>query len=110
MISPTLLLYPELARLAPGSRPAALRRARHEPFDWVELAGLGACIVLVAWLTRWIAGAAGLAGPDGAMLANVVLALPLVIACAGPFYWRRTRRALRHDIARLAGDDAKDSP
>ncbi len=110
MISPTLLLYPELARLAPGSRPAALRRARHEPFDWVEFAGLGASIVLVAWVTQWIAVAAGLAGPDGTMLANVLLALPLVVACAGPFYWRRTRRALRHDLARLAGDETRASP
>ncbi len=103
MTSPTLFLYPELHRVAPDLRPALLERARHQPLDWIELAGLGAAVVPVAWLSKVIATA--VPGPVGAGIANVLVAIPLVLAFAGPFYWRRTRRALREEIERRARDE-----
>jgi len=106
--SPSLLLYPELHRIAPERRPELLLRARHQPFDWIELAGLGAAVVLVAWASKGIAAA--LPGIVGASLANALVAVPLVLAFAGPFYWRRTRRALRDEIERQARDGRREAP
>ncbi len=97
MFFPSTLLYPELARFAPESREAALRRARRVPLDWVELAGLGLGVVVVAFLTRY-----GVTGLDvlarvSAAAANFLVAIPLLALVAGPILWRRTRRALRED-------------
>lgn len=91
------LLYPELEAFAPADRAGALERARRHPLDWVELAGLGVGVVVVALLTRY--GAEGLApaGRLSAAAANFVIALPLLAVAAGPFLWRRTRRALREE-------------
>ena len=98
-MSASLVFYPELLRVPPDRRPALLTRARHEPFDWVELAGLGAAVVVVAWCSEAIGGEMGAA-------AAAVIAIPLVLACAGPFYWRRTRRAIREALARDARGEA----
>jgi len=106
--APSLLLYPELHRIAPDRRPELLERARHQPFDWIELAGLGAAVVLVAWASRGIA--ASMPGLVGSGLASVIVAFPLVLAVAGPFYWRRTRRALRDEIERQARDERRAAP
>lgn len=108
MTSPSLLLYPELHRVAPDLRPEILDRARHQPFDWIELAGLGVAVVFVAWLSKAIA--ATVPGLAEASLASVLAGVPLVIACAGPFYWRRTRRALREEIERRVRDGRRSAP
>lgn len=108
MTPASLILYPELHRIAPELRPALLQLARHQPFDWVELAGLGAAVVLVAWISHGIAES--LPGVERDRLANVLLAFPLVFVFAGPFYWRRTRRALREEIARRARDERPPVP
>lgn len=97
------LLYPELEGFAPHERAGALERARRQPLDWVELAGLGFGVVAAALFTRY--------GTDGlevlerlaAATANFVVAVPLLALAAGPFLWRRTRRALREQL----GDGAR---
>ncbi len=105
MFSATLILYPELQRVPPDRRPSLLSRARHQPFDWLELAGLGTAIVGVAWASRAIVAA--LPALPGGTLADVVVAVPLVFACAGPFYWRRTRRAIHEEIERRDRGDPR---
>lgn len=95
-----ILLYPELEHFAAGARAEALKSARRRPFDWVELVGLGASIVLVTSLTSRLART-GIA-PDliGSTLGNFLVAVPLLAVTAGPFCWRRTRRALRDELAK----------
>lgn len=108
MSAAVLLLYPELHRVAPERRARLLERARHEPFDWIELAGLGLAIVAVAWLAGRIAAVAP--SVAGAPMASALVAIPLVLVFAGPFYWRRTRRALSDEIAREALDPREAAP
>jgi len=104
------LLYPELEGFSPDDRGRALQRARRQPFDWVELAGLGAGVVAVALLTRH--GVDGLAILErlSAAAANFVVAIPLLAVAAGPFLWRRTRRALREELGQGAPAAAPGSP
>jgi len=78
------LLYPELEGFAPHDRAGALERARRQPFDWVELAGLGFGVVAAAAV-------------------DPAFAVPLLALAAVPFLWRRTRRALREEL----GDGAR---
>lgn len=63
-----------------SERDAALRRARREPFDFVELFGMAACLVLAVFLGR------------SGHLAIAVLMLALALAA---FHLRRVRRGLR---------------
>jgi len=92
------LLYPELEGFAPQDRAGALERARHRPFDWVELAGLGFGVVAAALLTRYGADGLAVLGRLTAATANFAVAVPLLALAAGPFLWRRTRRALREEL------------
>jgi hypothetical protein len=94
----TALIYPELERFSPDAREAALARARRRPLDGVELAGLGLSVVLVALLTRYGAAELDAIARLTAATANLVLAIPLLALVAGPFLWRRTRRALRLEL------------
>jgi hypothetical protein len=97
------LLYPELEGFAPKDRADALERARRQPFDWVELAGLGFGVVAVALLTRYGADGVAVLARLTAAAANFAVAAPLLALAAGPFLWRRTRRALREEL----GDGAR---
>lgn len=97
MVFPSTLLYPELARYAPETRAAALRKARRRPLDWIELAGLGLGVVIVALLTRYGVTELDVLARLSAAAANFLLAIPLLALVAGPVLWRRTRRALRED-------------
>jgi hypothetical protein len=81
-------LYPELRQLPHGDRDVALRRARREPFDFVELLGIAAGLVLVAFLGR--------SGHLGAAATLVALAL-------AAFDVRRVRRGLRLGARRVRG-------
>lgn len=81
-------LYPELRQLPHGDRVAALRRARREPFDFVELFGMAAGLVLVVFLGR-----------SGHLAAAVTLA---ALAPAA-FHVRRVRRGLRHGARPMRG-------
>lgn len=91
-------LYPELEHFGAESRAEVLKRARRQPFDWVEVAGLGVSIVFVTSLTGKLARAGVAPELLGTPLGNFLLAIPLLAITAGPFYWRRTRRALRDEL------------
>jgi hypothetical protein len=91
-------LYPELKRFSPKDRLDALRKAKEGPFDFVELAGIGVALVLVVTLTRYSVAEMGALQRIGAMLANFLVAIPLLVVFAGPFYVRRVRRGLREQI------------
>ncbi len=64
----------------------------------MELAGLGFAVVGVALLTRYGVDGLALLERLSAATANFVLAVPLLAVAAGPFLWRRTRRALREEL------------
>jgi hypothetical protein len=92
------LLYPELEGFAPEARALALARARRQPLDWMELAGLGAGVVAAALLTPYGAEALAILGRLPAGAASFVVAVPLLALAAGPALWHRTRRALREEL------------
>jgi hypothetical protein len=81
------LLYPELRAYGREDRARLLREARNEPFDLVEWAGLLAALVIVAGITRYGAAGFGLADRFTVVLANFVVAIPLLVATAGHFFF-----------------------
>jgi hypothetical protein len=91
-------LYPELKRIDPRDRISALHKAKEGPFDAIELIGIGIALVLVVGLTRYSVTGMGLVARVGAALANFIVAIPLLLIFAGPFYVRRVRRGLREYI------------
>src|SRR5688572_16909880 len=88
-------LYPELRGRPYRERQEMLRRAREGSFDLVELAGLAIALALTVVLTRYSVAEMSLAGRFAAILANFVIAIPLLLVLGGPFYFRRTRRHLQ---------------
>jgi hypothetical protein len=76
-------------------RAEALRQARETTFDAIELAGLAFALLVVVSATRYSAIGLGMAERFGAMIANFLVAIPLLAVLAGPFYLRRNRRGLR---------------
>jgi hypothetical protein len=91
-------LYPELKRIDPKDRIRALQKAKEVPFDAIELIGIGIALVLVVGVTRYSVAEMGLIARVGAALANFIVAIPLLMIFAGPFYVRRVRRGLREFI------------
>lgn len=91
----SLLIYPELHRIPPRERDAALGSARETPFDGLELAAIALGLALTAGATRYVVFD-GLTHRIEAFLANFLLAVPLLAVLAGPFFVRRTRRGLQH--------------
>jgi hypothetical protein len=89
------LLYPELRAYGPEDRARLLREARNEPFDILEWAGLLAALVIVVGFTRYSVAGFGLADRFAVVLANFLVAVPLLVVTAGPFLLRRTKRGLR---------------
>jgi cation transport ATPase len=92
-------LYPELRQIVSSEQRDAMRKAKETPHDAVELIGLGVALLVTVALTRYSAAGWGLAERIGAMLANFVVAIPVLVVLAGPFYVRRTRRGLRTYLA-----------
>jgi hypothetical protein len=92
------LLYPELRGYGRQDRARLLRDARQEPFELLEWAGILAALVIVAGLTRYSVAGFGLADRIAVALANFIVAVPLLVATAGPFLVRRTRRGLRQRL------------
>jgi hypothetical protein len=92
------LLYPELRAYGRQDRARLLRDARQEPFELLEWAGILAALVIVAGLTRYSVAGFGLADRIAVALANFLVAVPLLVATAGPFLVRRTRRGLRQRL------------
>jgi hypothetical protein len=89
------LLYPELRDYGREDRGRLLREARNEPFDLLEWAGILAALVIVVGITRYGVAGFGLADRVAVVLANFLVAIPLLVATAGPFLLRRTKRGLR---------------
>ena len=89
------LLYPELQAHARKDRARLLHEASKEPFDFLEWVGMLAALVVVVSLTRY--GIAGFSLIDrfAVMLANFLVAIPLLVVTVGPFLVRRTRRGLQ---------------
>jgi hypothetical protein len=97
---PLTMIYPELRAFTPAEREGALRAARHESFDAVELVGMAAALVAVTALTRYGLQDFDLTSRIAAALVNFALAVPLLVAGVGPFLVRRARRGLRAQLAR----------
>lgn len=93
------LLYPELRRLPVHEQPAALAHARATEFDAVELGGLALGLLLTTAVTRYAKPESLLAGLSE-LVANFLVAVPLLVVLTGPFFVRRTRRGLREYLAR----------
>jgi hypothetical protein len=89
------LLYPELRAYEREDRARLLQDARNEPFDVLEWAGILAALVVVVDITRYGVAGLGFADRFAVTLANFVVAIPLLVATAGPFLLRRTKRGLR---------------
>jgi hypothetical protein len=92
------LLYPELRAYGREDRARLLRDARQEPFELLEWAGILAALVIVVGITRYSVAGFGLADRIAIALANFLVAVPLLVATAGPFLVRRTRRGLRERL------------
>jgi hypothetical protein len=92
------LLYPELRAYGRKDRARLLRDARQEPFELLEWAGILAALVIVVGITRYSVAGLGLADRIAVALANFLVAVPLLVATAGPFLVRRTRRGLRQRL------------
>jgi hypothetical protein len=92
------LLYPELRAYGREDRARLLRDARQEPFELLEWAGILAALVIVVGITRYSVAGFGLADRVAVALANFLVAIPLLVATAGPFLVRRTRRGLRQRL------------
>ena len=92
--------YPELRRFEPVRQAAALKTASDSGFDTIEYVGLALSLAATVVLTRYSAADMGLADRFGAAIANFIVAIPLLLTLAGPFYVRRTRRGLRSQLKR----------
>lgn len=90
-----LLLFPDLARIPEQRRTAAMERARAEPLDIIEIAGILAAVVVVTSFTRYGLKDAFAVDRLAAALLNFGIAIPQLVLFAGPFLIRRTRRGLR---------------
>ena len=89
------VLYPELLTYGRRDRARLLQEASKEPLDFLEWVGILAALVLVVSFTRY--GVAGFSLVDrfAIMLANFLVAVPLLVVTVGPFLVRRTRRGLQ---------------
>ena len=94
------LLYAELRQFEPGRQAGALKAAADTRFDAIEYVGLAVALAATVLLTRYSAADMGLADRFGAAIANFIVAIPLLLVLAGPFYVRRTRRGLRAQLKR----------
>lgn len=88
------LLYPDLQRFDLRDQDRALEKARDGTFDGIEIIGICVGLALTAILTRYSASEMGLVQRIGAVLANFLIAVPLLMFLVGPFFIRRTRRHL----------------
>ncbi len=86
-------LFPRLRAWPVRDWPGVLAKARAIESDAVERYGVIASLLLVTWLLR---------PPPGLevslpllLLAQITLAIPALVALAGPFYLRRIRRGLQ---------------
>jgi cation transport ATPase len=91
-------LYPELKKFELSDRDLALRKAKDAKMDGFELMGLTLAVALTVALTKYSNAGLALIERIGAALANLLIAIPILMVLAGPFYVRRIRRALRAQL------------
>jgi len=91
-------VYPELRKFDAADRGSALQKAKDAKFDGIEIMGMTLAVAFTVFLTRYSAAGFGLLERVGAALANLVVAIPLLLVLAGPFYVRRVRRGLRAQL------------
>lgn len=94
------LAYPELRRLPLAQWNEALKLARKTEFDLIERVGILAAIAAVAYLLRQEAQQAAALSLPVRYLAQFLAATLLIVPAVGPFYLRRTRRGLDHELER----------
>lgn len=94
------LFYPQLTAFPAEERADALRRARRTALDVIELVGIAVGLVLVTAITRYQLEPSSFADGFLAAMANVAVAVPLLIVFVGPFLVRRVRRGLDEELAR----------
>lgn len=99
-----LWLYPDLRKFDFRDQERALEKASAGAFEFVEIVGICLGLGLTAFLTRYATTEMGLAQRIDAILANVVLAIPLLAVLVGPFLVRRARRHLRLLLERQQRD------
>ncbi len=104
------LTYPALQQLPTAQWDAALARARATEFDLIERIGLLLVMAVVAYLLRWEAQQALELSPPIRYLAQFFAAVLLIVPAAAPFYLRRTRRGLDHELERRDFDARFASP
>lgn len=97
------LAYPALQQLPIVQWDAALARARATEFDLLERTGLLLVIAVVAYLLRFDAQQTVELAPPIRYLAQFFAAALLIVPAAAPFYLRRTRRGLDHELKRRLG-------
>jgi hypothetical protein len=101
MLRAWTVLLPELRRLAPAARAAALARARQTPLDALELVGMALGLIAVTALTKLVVPADPTLATRLAMaLLSFAVAAPLLLLTLGPFHLRRLRRGLRAELSR----------
>ena len=91
-------LYPELRKFASSEQDSALRKAKDAKLDGFEIIGVTLAVGLTVALTRYSAAGMALIERIGAALANLVIAIPILMLLAGPFYVRRVRRGLKAQL------------
>ena len=89
------VLYPELVTHVRTERTKLLQEASKEPFDFIETIGMLAALVIVVSVTRYSVAGFGLFDRIAVVLANFLMAVPLLGVTVGPFLVRRTRRGLQ---------------
>jgi len=91
-------LYPQLKQFQSRERSEVLSKARHCSLDTIETFGIAIALILVVAITKSSVAGLELAGRFEGTLANFVVAIPLLLVFAGPFYVRRVRRGLRTQL------------
>jgi hypothetical protein len=92
------LLYPELRPYGRGDQDRLLREARQEPFDFLEWAGILGSLVVVVAVTRYSIAELAPAARFATAIVNFIVAVPLIVLMAGPFFVRRTKRGLKRRL------------
>lgn len=93
-------LYPRLLQFPVEERANALRKAREQPLDVIELIGIAAGLILATALTRYLSLDWKIATRVGVALFTFVMALPILSALVAPFLVRRVRRGLDLELTK----------
>jgi hypothetical protein len=97
------LLLPELRQFAPEERHAALRSARDEELDLLEMVGVLLALVAVTALTNVSLVEDRAIARGSQVLLTFLVAFPLLGLAVAPLHLRRIRRGLRSRLRRREG-------